>query len=110
MSYLRWLAVNEAPTFGTLLGKVLPIQVAGDHNNPLESHNVIEIKIVDPTEITRRLLVRLGYCRKPSSAPPKPLMTVRPTRSYSSTSYRAATGPQRSMWLSALLVRPLRPA
>jgi hypothetical protein len=49
VSYLRWLAVEEAPTFGTLLGKVLPIQVAGDKENPLQTHNVIEIKIVDPT-------------------------------------------------------------
>jgi hypothetical protein len=48
VNYLRWLAVEEAPTFGALLGKVLPLQVAGDRDNPLSTHSVIEITIVDP--------------------------------------------------------------
>ncbi len=48
VSYLRWLAVQEAPAFVTLLGKVLPLQVAGDRDNPVETHSTIEIKIVDP--------------------------------------------------------------
>lgn len=48
VSYLRWLAVEEAPTFGTLLGKVLPLQIAGDRDNPITTHSLIEIKIVDP--------------------------------------------------------------
>ena len=48
VSYLRWLAIEEPPAFATLLGKVLPLQVAGDRDNPVETHSTIEIKIVDP--------------------------------------------------------------
>ena len=48
ISYLRWLAVEEPSAFATLLGKVLPVQMAGDRDNPLATHSTIEIKIVDP--------------------------------------------------------------
>ncbi len=49
VSYLRWLAIEEPPAFAALIGKVLPLQVAGDRDNPVETHSTIEIKIVDPT-------------------------------------------------------------
>ena len=48
VSYLRWLAIEEPPAFATLLGKVLPLQGAGDRDNPLATHSTTEIKIVDP--------------------------------------------------------------
>jgi hypothetical protein len=38
ISYLRWLAVEEA-TFGSLLGRVLPLQIAGDSENPFATHS-----------------------------------------------------------------------
>lgn len=28
VQYLSWLAINEPPTFGSLLGKVIPLQIA----------------------------------------------------------------------------------
>jgi hypothetical protein len=34
--YLKRLAIHEPKTFGGLLGRVLPLQVVGDPNAPLE--------------------------------------------------------------------------
>jgi hypothetical protein len=48
VSYFRWLAVTEPSAFASLIGKVIPFQVQGDRENPLATHSVIEIKVVDP--------------------------------------------------------------
>ena len=38
VGYLKWLSAEHPPVFGGLVGKVLPMTVAGDKDNPLE-HN-----------------------------------------------------------------------
>ncbi len=40
VSYLRWLAIEEPPAFAALIGKVLPLQIAGDRDNPLSTHSM----------------------------------------------------------------------
>lgn len=44
--YLRMVARTEAKAYSTLIGRVLPLQIAGDKENPL--YAVIEQRIVDP--------------------------------------------------------------
>jgi len=34
--YCKWLAVSEPKAFAGLLGKILPTQISGDPDNPLE--------------------------------------------------------------------------
>lgn len=43
--YLETVARDDAKTFCTLLGKILPTQITGDPDNPLE---IIQRQIVDP--------------------------------------------------------------
>lgn len=45
--YLEKVAQEDPRTFCTLLGKVLPMTVAGDPDNPLETISSIKISIVD---------------------------------------------------------------
>ena len=47
VGYLFWLSTNEASSFASLLGKVLPHTIAGDPNAPLRFER-IERVIVDP--------------------------------------------------------------
>jgi len=47
--YLTFLAKGEPKAFSVLLGKVLPIQVAGDPDNPLHHVHKIERSIVRPS-------------------------------------------------------------
>lgn len=45
--YLREQAKDNPAAFMTLLGKVLPLQIAGDKDNPL-AVEMIQRKIIDP--------------------------------------------------------------
>jgi len=45
VGYLRRVADEDVKSFSTLLGKVLPIQVSGDKDNPLVT--VTRIELVD---------------------------------------------------------------
>lgn len=46
VGYLRFLAAGEPKAFAALLGKVMPMQITGDPDNPV--YAVIEQRIVDP--------------------------------------------------------------
>lgn len=48
IGYCQFLAVNEPKSFTTLLGRVLPLQVAGDPDNPVRFIGKIERVIVRP--------------------------------------------------------------
>lgn len=48
VGYLQKRADDTPGPFLALLGKVLPLQVSGDPDNPLRTHQRIEITIVDP--------------------------------------------------------------
>lgn len=48
--YLEAVARDDPKTFCTLLGKILPTQVTGDPDNPLE---IIQRQIVDPSNPDR---------------------------------------------------------
>lgn len=47
VEYFKKHADETPQAFMTLVGKVLPTQIAGDPNNPLQVHQVIEQVIVD---------------------------------------------------------------
>jgi hypothetical protein len=47
VDYLRAVAKKDAKTFCALLGKVIPLQVAGDPNNPIQTYSRIEFAIVN---------------------------------------------------------------
>lgn len=47
-AYLKRQADKNPGPFMTLVGKVLPLQVAGDKDNPLNIINTIRREIVDP--------------------------------------------------------------
>jgi len=44
----RSLKSNPAPYMG-LLGRVMPLQISGDPENPLQSHHVVEVQFVSAT-------------------------------------------------------------
>lgn len=46
VGYLQSQAVSNPQSFLPLLGRVLPLQVSGDQENPIQ--HAIEIRIVDP--------------------------------------------------------------
>lgn len=46
IGYCRKLAVDEPKAFASLLGRVLPLQVSGDPENPVQVINTIERRIV----------------------------------------------------------------
>ena len=46
--YLRTLATTDPKAFCALLGKTVPVNVAGDPDNPLKFAGKIEVAIVDP--------------------------------------------------------------
>ena len=46
--YLRLQAGDNPSAFMSLLGKVLPLQIQGDADNPLQTVTRIETVIVDP--------------------------------------------------------------
>ena len=46
IGYLRHVAQEDLKAFASLLGRVLPLQIAGDTNNPIVTK--IETVIVDP--------------------------------------------------------------
>lgn len=46
--YLKAQAKENPNGFLTLIGKVLPLTIAGDKDNPVHTHSVIEQRIVDP--------------------------------------------------------------
>lgn len=48
VGYCQFLAVNEPKSFTTLLGRVLPLQMAGDPDNPVHVIGRIERIIVHP--------------------------------------------------------------
>ena len=48
VGYLKAQAAANPTAFMSLLGRVLPLQVGGDKDNPLTIRNVIEQHIVDP--------------------------------------------------------------
>lgn len=48
VEYLTLQAMTNPGPFMALLGKVLPMQLAGDAENPI--HHVIQRRIVDPKE------------------------------------------------------------
>jgi hypothetical protein len=43
IEYLQGLAVSHPPAFAALLGKVMPLQIAGDPDNPLKTVTRIEL-------------------------------------------------------------------
>ena len=47
VGYLKFLAKEEAKAFAGLLGRVLPMQVTGDPDQPIEHVHRIEWVIVD---------------------------------------------------------------
>lgn len=46
VKYLRQVAKEDMKAFCSLIGRVLPLTVAGDPDNPVETHNVIEYRVV----------------------------------------------------------------
>jgi hypothetical protein len=48
VQYLKTTAATNAAAFLTLVGKVLPLQVAGDADNPLKMVHTVERVIVRP--------------------------------------------------------------
>jgi hypothetical protein len=46
--YLVAVALDDPRTFLALIGRVLPLTVAGDPDNPLKAVTTIEFKVVDP--------------------------------------------------------------
>jgi hypothetical protein len=50
VGYLKAQAVANPGPFMALLGKVLPMQIGGDPDNPVSVHQTIEQIIVDPTD------------------------------------------------------------
>lgn len=50
VTYLKTQATANPGPFMALLGKVLPMQIAGDADNPVKLHQVIEQIIVDPED------------------------------------------------------------
>ena len=48
MGYLERLANSNAPAFATLLGKVLPLQVQGDEDAPLQQRLSVSWESVSP--------------------------------------------------------------
>lgn len=50
VGYLQTQAKENPAPFMALLGKVLPMQIAGDQDNPLSVHQMIEQVIVDPAD------------------------------------------------------------
>jgi hypothetical protein len=50
VGYLKAQAVLNPGPFMALLGKVLPMQIGGDPDNPVSVHQTIEQIIVDPTD------------------------------------------------------------
>ena len=49
-AYLKKQAIDNPGPFMSLLGKVLPMQIAGDADNPLQLVHRIERHIVRPTD------------------------------------------------------------
>ena len=47
----RSLKTNPAPYMG-LLGRVMPLQISGDSENPLVSHHVVRVEFVAATRAT----------------------------------------------------------
>lgn len=50
LDYLAIQAVENPTAFMTLLGKILPTQISGDSENPLEIISRIERLVIDPNE------------------------------------------------------------
>jgi hypothetical protein len=50
-SYLEQVAKTDPRTFCTLLGKVLPMTVAGDPDNPITRIQRIEVVYVQPSNV-----------------------------------------------------------
>lgn len=50
VAYLRKLATDHPQAFTGLLGRVLPLQIAGDKDNPLRTVTEIREIIVDPKD------------------------------------------------------------
>jgi hypothetical protein len=48
VGYLKTLAEDNPAVFGSLLGRVLPLQIAGDKDNPLRTITEVRETIVDP--------------------------------------------------------------
>lgn len=48
MGYCAFLARSEPKAFSTLLGRVLPMQIAGDPDNPIRTVSTVERVIVRP--------------------------------------------------------------
>jgi hypothetical protein len=48
VEYLQRQANENPVAFMALISKVMPLQVSSDRDNPVTTHNVIEITIVDP--------------------------------------------------------------
>lgn len=48
LGYLKVQAIENPPAFMTLLGKVLPLQIAGDPDNPIKLDGTFTIKLVRP--------------------------------------------------------------
>lgn len=48
VGYLLMLAVEDPKTFGSLLGRVVPLQLQGDQDNPIRTIAEIRETIVDP--------------------------------------------------------------
>jgi len=48
IAYLKARSADQPVAFMSLLGRVLPLQVGGDKDNPLTVRNIIEQHIVDP--------------------------------------------------------------
>ena len=49
VGYLKAQAVSNPGPFMALLGKVVPMQISGDPDNPLASHHVVEVQFVSTT-------------------------------------------------------------
>ena len=47
VAYLKWLAVEHPPAFSGLVGKVLPMTVAGDPTAPVKTVQRVEWVVVD---------------------------------------------------------------
>ena len=47
VGYLEWLAINHPPAFSGLVGKVLPMTVAGDPTAPVKTVQRVEWVVVD---------------------------------------------------------------
>ena len=52
VGYLERLANSNAPAFATLLGKVLPMTLAGDRDAPLQERVTVAWEAVDPPKRT----------------------------------------------------------